>query len=378
MRHLEVPRHPLGIDDQPVDQGGRAVEGEVEEDAAVGKDHPLDRAVRDVPLVPEGHVLQGRDHRRPDEAGEAREILGQHGVALVGHGRAALLARREEFLGLSDLRPLQMPDLRREPLDGAGDDAQGRHEQGVAVARDDLRRDRLRDQPEPPGHGLLDPGVDVGEGADGARDRAGGDLLPGPRHALPIAGELGEEAGELEAERRGLGVDAVAPAHRRRELVLEGAAPEGLEEAIEIGQEQVARPRELDGEAGVQQIGGGHAQVQVAGLDPADLLHMGEERDHIVAGDGLDGLDPGRVDQPLPLAGDPLGQPGDLGPGQPAQLGHRPGGGQLDLEPDPEPRLDREDQSHLGAAVAGDHGRSTVAAGDLLVAIRFRWRERRL
>jgi hypothetical protein len=39
-----------------------------------------------------------------------------------------------------------------------------------------------------------------------------------------------------------------------------------------------------------------------------------------------------------------------------ADLGHRLGGRELDVEPDRQPALGREDAGHLGAGVARDHG----------------------
>src|SRR3546814_3938140 len=50
---------------------------------------------------------------------------------------------------------------------------------GVAVARDHLGRHRLGAQAQLFGHMLLDRRVDIGKGADGAGNRAGGDLLAG-------------------------------------------------------------------------------------------------------------------------------------------------------------------------------------------------------
>ena len=66
----------------------------------------------------------------------------------------------------------------------------------------------------------LDPRIDIGEGADRAGDRAGRDL--GARRDQPgaAAGELGIGLGQLEPEGDRLGMDAVAAADRRRQLVL--------------------------------------------------------------------------------------------------------------------------------------------------------------
>ena len=111
---------------------------------------------------------------------------------------------------------------------------------GVAVARDDLGRDRLDRQAHLLGHVFLDARVDIGEGADRARDGAGGDLPLRLDEAKLAALELRVGLGELEAEGRRLGMDAVRAADGRRHLVLEGAALEGGEKLVEIVEQEVA------------------------------------------------------------------------------------------------------------------------------------------
>ena len=101
---VEVPAHVLGVDDELLDHAGHACEREVEGDGGVGADDALDRGVGDVALVPERDVLHRRQAVAAHEAGEAGEVLAQHRVALVRHGRGALLAGREEFLGLAGPR----------------------------------------------------------------------------------------------------------------------------------------------------------------------------------------------------------------------------------------------------------------------------------
>src|SRR5262249_9699120 len=57
---LHVLQHVGGIDDELVDDRGKTREREIERGGGVGRDHALDRGVRDVALVPESHVLQCR------------------------------------------------------------------------------------------------------------------------------------------------------------------------------------------------------------------------------------------------------------------------------------------------------------------------------
>src|SRR3546814_7397793 len=80
------------------------------------------------------------------------------------------------------------------------DDAQSREEHRVAIARDDLGRDRLDREAELRCDMRLDPRVDVGEGADRARDGAGRDLGARGDQAGLAARKFGIGLGELEAE----------------------------------------------------------------------------------------------------------------------------------------------------------------------------------
>ena len=110
----------------------------------------------------------------------------------------------------------------------------------------------------------LDARIDIGKGADGAGDGAGRNLGARRHEASAIAREGGVVAGELDAERRGLGVDAVAAADRRRVLVLPGALAERRHQPVDIGNQEIGCLAELDGEAGVEHVGRGHALVHEA------------------------------------------------------------------------------------------------------------------
>ena len=189
------------------------------------------------------------------EAGKSGQVLGQNRVALVRHGRRALLPHGEELLGLADFGALQMADFGRKPLDGRGDHAERREEHGVPVARDDLRRDRLGLEAELSGDVSLHARIEMRKGADRARNRAGADILLRAQKPLFRAGKLGIGEGKLQTECRRLGVDAVAAAHRDRVFVLHRAALQRFEERVEIREQDVGGARELDCEAGVEHIG---------------------------------------------------------------------------------------------------------------------------
>ena len=83
---------------------------------------------------------------------------------------------------------------------------------------------------------LLDARIDIGEGADGAGEGRDGDLLARRVEPAAGAGELGIGDGELDAEGGRLGMDAVAAADGDRVLVLEGAALQGGEQRVDIGE----------------------------------------------------------------------------------------------------------------------------------------------
>ncbi len=299
--------------------------------------------------MPEGDVLERRHHGGAHDAGEAGEILRQHRVALVRHRRGALLPRREELLGLAQLGALQMADLDGEPLDRAGDDAERREEHGMAVARDHLGRDRLDFEAELGRDMRLDCRIDIGEGADRARDGAGRDILAGGDQAVAVAREFGVEPGELEAEGGRLGVDAVTATDGQRHLVLEGPALEHGKQRVDIGEKDVGGLLQLDGEAGVEHIARGHALMEEARLRPDMLGEVGEEGDDVVLGLLLDLVDPRDLERALLPDGARRLRRDD------AERRLGVAGMRLDLEPDAETVLRLPDRAHRGAAVAWDH-----------------------
>ena len=124
-----------------LDEGGGFGEEVVGEGGGVGEDDALGGGVGDVALVPEGYVFEGGLGVGADDAGEAGDLLGGDGVALVGHGGGALLLLGEELLGLADLGALEVADFGGDFVERGAEDGEGGDVGGVAVALHDLGGD---------------------------------------------------------------------------------------------------------------------------------------------------------------------------------------------------------------------------------------------
>ena len=167
-----------GIDQQLVHQLGRLVQQIVGQDGGIRQNHALHRGVRDVALVPQRHIFEGRLHVGPHHARQAADLLAGHRIALVRHGRAALLPAREILLGLAHFGALQVAHFERDLLAQRGQSAPAR--------RRSWRAGRAGSPARPPAPGfrfelradqLLGLRVDVAEGAHRARNLADAHVL---------------------------------------------------------------------------------------------------------------------------------------------------------------------------------------------------------
>ena len=193
----KIGGHVLRVDLEIFEEPGNPGQHEIQEHGGIRRDDPLHRGVADVPLVPQGHVFQGRQGVAPEHPGQAAEVFRQDGVALVGHGRRAFLAGGEHLLRLPHLGALQVADLQGHFFDAGADQGQGEKVFGMPVPLNDLG-----------GNGggfkfqtLADPGLhlrgQVGEGAHGAGNFAHRDIFPGRGQADPLPRKLGVPQGEL-------------------------------------------------------------------------------------------------------------------------------------------------------------------------------------
>ncbi len=142
-----------------------------------------------------------------------------------------------------DLGAREVPDLERERVERGGDDGERREQLGVTVALEDLRRARRRLEAEPLARDPLELRVGRGVRSDGAGELADADPLERASDALAAARELERPAGELQAERRRLGMDAVRAADLKRLAVLLGASGDDGECAGRSRRGSASRPR---------------------------------------------------------------------------------------------------------------------------------------
>ena len=114
--------------------------------------------------------------------------------------------------------------------------------------------------------------------------------------AEPVALELEGPAGQLEAQRRRLGVDGVGPAHHHRAGLGPGPRDQRTQEPVHGPQQQVAGGPQLERQRGVDDVAAREAEVEVAALGADRLGDLADEGDDVVVGGPLDLGDPGDVD----------------------------------------------------------------------------------
>src|SRR3954469_995954 len=347
VREVEVRAHAIGVDDEAADDPQREVLHVVEQDRRVRQDHALGARVRDVALVPERDVLDARLRVAAQHAREAADALAHDRVALVRHrARALLLPRAERLLRLADLGALEMADLGRQALEAGARQGDRLQQRGVTVARDDLRRDRLGGEAEAGEHARLEVGIGRRVRADGAAERADRRLGERVAQALGVALGLEREAGELDAERRRLGVDAGRAPDADRVDVLAGALGQRADELVRPGHDDLAGRAQLQRERRVEHVARRQPEVDPAAGRPGARRQDVDEGRDVVVGDALALLD--RLDRERGGA-DRLEVAG-------GRAGHLLAGRDLDAPPGLHARVVGPQRADLLAGVALDHG----------------------
>ena len=295
--------------------------------------------------------------RPADDAREPADPLRDDRVALVRHRRGALLAASERLLDLAHLGPREMPQLEREPLQRGREQRERVQHLGVPVALEDLGRARRRLEPEPLAGDPLDLGIGGRVRADGARELADAHPLERARDPGPVALERERPAGELEPERRRLGVDAVRPPDRDRLAMLLRSGDDRREGALDPVEHERPGLADLERQRGVEHVRRGEAVVEPAPFLAELLRHRVDERGDVVVRARLDLRHPlgARRHRPRPDRVDRLVRH-DAGLGPPVERR------QLDVEPAPQLRLVRPDRRHGRAGVARNHSSESSAS----------------
>lgn len=359
-RPVEVGAHLLWVEHQAVYDADKTLEHVVEGDEGIRLGDALGRGVTDVTLMPEGDVVEGYLRVGLDDAREATDLLHRDGVALVGHGRRTLLPLLERFLGLEGVGLLEAADLSRDALAGGRDGREHARQEGMVVAGDDLRGERVDGKTQPLTDVSLDARVDARVAAHRARDRAAGDALPGVDKTVEVTPQFPGPGAKLHAKGHGLGVDAMRAPHAERVFLLKGATPTDPAKCPAILDEDICGLRELVAQGSVAKVRARHAVVDPStglGAILRDIrvhvgAHVGEKGDDVVVGYGL------YLVYLVLVKGGVLANPGGLlaRDADLAQLGMGLAGKDLDFLPDGVLVLEREDVAHLGARVAIDHG----------------------
>ena len=254
------------MDDQAVHEPGEPVEHVVDGEERVGQHDALRRRVRDIPLVPESDVLEPDERVRPHDARDPAKSLGRDRVALVRHGRRALLAAPERLLDLAHLRPGEMADLGGEPVERGGEQSERREQLGMPVALQDLGRARGGLEAELLTGHALDVRLGRGVRADGSGELAHSQALDRMDEAFAVAIERECPPGELEPERRRLGMDTVGAAHAQRLPVLLGAGHDCVERPVERLEHDCAGILDGQRQRRVEHVRGGQPVVEPATL----------------------------------------------------------------------------------------------------------------
>mgnify|MGYP001166123673 CR=1 FL=1 len=147
-------------------------------------------------------------------------------------------------------------------------------------------------------------------------------------------------------------MNAMAAPDADRILVFLRPALQRGKQAIDIGNENVGGPHQLDIEAGVEHVRRGHALVDESRFGTDVLGEVREKRDDVVPGDGLDLVDAGDVENSfgafLPNCfGSLIWDDANPGAGG--------GGMSLDFKPNAKPRCRLPDLDHFGTGIARDH-----------------------
>ena len=128
----------------------------------------------------------------------------------------------------------------------------------------------------------------------------GPEILPVPISSTAVASrvaaalDLERPAGELEPERRRLGVDRVRPAHHHGRGLRASPGDEHGQQTVEVEQQPLAGGAQLEREPRIDDVAAGQTEMEVAPLGADRFGDLADEGDDVVVGRALDLVDPRR------------------------------------------------------------------------------------
>ena len=112
---------------------------EIEHDARIRENNALGRTVRDIAFVPERYVLESSNCVTAHQSSESGNAFGFVRIALVRHGRTALVAFAETLFGFRNFAALQVANFHGDLLECRCHNGKHRKEERVAISLDHLR-----------------------------------------------------------------------------------------------------------------------------------------------------------------------------------------------------------------------------------------------
>ena len=288
---VQVVHHIFGIDQQLFDNARQTVQTEIQPYHRIGGDNAFVRRMGNVAFVPQSDVFHRGNGVRAQQPRQSRQIFGQHGVALVRHGGRSLLSRGKVFFGFADFGTLQVADFNRQTFNRRRDDADGREQNGVAVAGNDLGRNGFGGQAQFFRDVLFDTRVNRRKSADRARNRASGNFFARQLQAVLVAFEFGVKAQHFQPERRRFCVNAVTAPDAKREFVFFGAFFQRRQQPVHVFEQNVDGLSQAHVERRVQNVRRRHALVHVTRAFADVFADVCQKRDDVVFDFGFDFVD---------------------------------------------------------------------------------------
>ena len=201
-------------------------------------------------------------------------------------------------IDLADLGVLEVPDLGREPLQGAAEDRDRRQQRGVPVALDDLGADRVDVEAELGEDLRLDVRPEVAVRPDRARRscRSRSRRRPSARRRRSRSTSNAQPASfspNVIGSAWTLWVRPIISVSAS----LRARAIERRQQAVAVAQEEPAGVAELEREGRVDDVAARQPEMEVAALRPDGLGDLADEGDDVVVGGLLDLGDPLGIDR---------------------------------------------------------------------------------